>query len=84
MEGPLKTAPMRLDLAGYRCPVPVLRLAAALRDLPAGAQVTVFADDPVAVVDIPQFCREAGHACSRLEARAGTCVFLVTRGAKPA
>ena len=73
-----------LDLRGYLCPVPVIRLEAALRRLPEGAQVTVFADDPVAAVDIPYFCREAGHEVSRVDAPAPDCVFLVTRGAKPA
>lgn len=79
-----KSSPARLDVRGYRCPVPAIRLGAALRDLPAGAQVAVLADDPVAAVDIPQFCREAGHPCEALPAEPGTCVFLVTRTVKPA
>lgn len=79
-----ESAPASLDLTGYRCPVPVIRLGAVLRKLPAGAQVTVFADDPVATVDIPQFCREAGHGCEPRPAAPGTCVFLVTRGPEPA
>ena len=73
-----------LDLRGYRCPVPAIRLGAALRCLPEGAQVTVFADDPIAAVDIPHFCREAGHGFAQIKADPPNCVFLVTRGAKPA
>ena len=72
-----------LDLTGYRCPIPVIRLEAQLRALPEGAQVTVFADDPVAAIDIPLSCREAGHDCDRRPDRGGTCVFQVTRGPKP-
>ncbi len=75
---------LTLDTSGYRCPIPVIRLEAALRGLADGAQVTVIADDPVAAVDIPYFCREAGHRVTRLEAAKGICVFLVTRGAKSA
>lgn len=73
-----------LDLRGYRCPVPVIRLGAVLRGLAPGAQVVVFADDPVAVVDIPEFCREAGHGCERAPSEPGTCVFEIARGPKPA
>jgi tRNA 2-thiouridine synthesizing protein A len=74
--------PQTLDTSGYRCPLPVIRLEAALRGMADGAQVTVIADDPVAAIDIPHFCREAGHDVARLESAAGFCVFLVTRGAK--
>lgn len=80
----MTTAELTLDLRGYRCPVPVIRLEAALRDLPEGAQVTVFADDPIAVIDIPQFCREGGHSVRARGADGDGCVFLVTRGPKSA
>lgn len=82
MDGPHEI----LDLRGYRCPVPVIRLEARLRALPPGAKVKAIADDPVAAVDIPYFCRQGGHAVRRLpdeegEGRWGrACVFLVTRG----
>lgn len=72
-----------LDLTGYRCPIPVIRLETALRKLPEGAQLTVFADDPVATIDIPLACREGGHGCNRGPDRGEICVFLVTRGPKP-
>ncbi len=80
----MKNTELTLDTSGYRCPLPVIRLEAALREMADGAQVTVIADDPVAVVDIPYFCREAGHNVARLESAEGVCVFLVTRGAKSA
>ena len=78
----MRTAPDTLDLTGYRCPVPVIRLEAALRSLPKGTQLTVFADDPIAAIDIPLACKEGGHGCERLPDRDGFCVFQVTRGAK--
>ncbi len=71
-----------LDLTGYRCPIPVIRLEAALRALPDGAQLTVFADDPVAAIDIPLSCREGGHDCERRPDQDEICVFRVTRGRK--
>lgn len=58
-----------IDARGLICPLPVLRLAKALRGLESGARVRVLADDPVAVVDIPHFCQQAGH---RLVAQSDT------------
>lgn len=51
-----------LDLKGLLCPLPVLKSRRALRDMPAGARLIVETTDPVAVIDIPHFCREDGHA----------------------
>ena len=72
-----------LDARGLRCPLPVIRMEAALRRLPAGAALQIIADDPVAAVDIPHFAREAGWRCDRLPGPDGVCVFLVTRDEKP-
>ena len=59
--------------------MPVIRLEAVLRQTAEGGQLLVFADDPVAAVDIPHACREGGHDCRRLPDQGGTCVFQVTR-----
>lgn len=50
-----------IDARGLMCPLPVLRLAKVLRGLDVGTRVTLWADDPIAVIDIPHFCTEAGH-----------------------
>ncbi len=80
MENDAPAIPLRLDLRGYRCPVPVIRLEAALRREPFGAQIIVISDDPVAAVDIPHFCREAGWEVKRLPDEGNSCVFQVTAG----
>lgn len=74
--------PHTLDTRGYRCPVPVIRLEALLRQLADGAQITVFTDDPVAAIDIPYFCQQGGHKAELIEKTTQGCVFLVTRGGK--
>ena len=84
MTNPRKSAdlgaPLTLDLRGYRCPMPVIRMEAALRKLTPGSQLLVFADDPIARVDIPHFCAEGGHVAAQQDDRGDACVFLVTRG----
>ena len=50
-----------LDAIGLLCPLPVLKARKRLQALQSGDVLTVLADDPAAVVDIPHFCAEAGH-----------------------
>lgn len=50
-----------IDARGLVCPLPVLKLAKVLRDQSKGEIVTVLADDPIAVVDIPHFCAQSGN-----------------------
>jgi len=49
-----------LDERGRRCPLPVLALARACAQLPAGATIAVLSDDPAAQHDIPAWCRLKG------------------------
>ena len=51
-----------VDARGLMCPLPVLKVAKVLRTAPVGAVLTIWADDPIAVIDIPHFCAEAGYA----------------------
>jgi tRNA 2-thiouridine synthesizing protein A len=56
-----------VDARGERCPVPVIRLARLVRDLPTlpeGAPpvvVRVLATDPAAAADVPAWCRMRGQ-----------------------
>jgi tRNA 2-thiouridine synthesizing protein A len=53
-----------IDARGLKCPLPVLKAEKELAALPPGRTVTLLATDPMARVDIPLLCRQAGHACS--------------------
>lgn len=50
-----------LDCEGLLCPLPVLRARKRLLALPAGTVLCLRATDPMAAVDVPHFCAEAGH-----------------------
>ncbi|MEL6318729.1 MAG: sulfurtransferase TusA family protein [Pseudomonadota bacterium] len=51
-----------LDARGLLCPLPVLKTRKRLAGLPPGARLLVVADDPAALIDVPHFCVEQGHA----------------------
>lgn len=51
-----------LDAQGLLCPLPVLKARKRLKGMQTGAILRVLATDPAAVIDIPHFCAESGHA----------------------
>ena len=54
-------ADLELDCRGLRCPLPVIRLANAIVDVPGGGTVAVVADDPATGPDTQAWCRMRGH-----------------------
>lgn len=72
--------PVLVDARGHRCPVPTLRLRRALEAAPAGGQVRLIADDPLARIDVPHFASSAGAAVvSITEEPGGAISFLVSK-----
>jgi tRNA 2-thiouridine synthesizing protein A len=49
-----------LDLRGLRCPWPALRVARAIREAGAGAEILAVADDPIAPREIAAVATERG------------------------
>jgi tRNA 2-thiouridine synthesizing protein A len=64
---------IEVDARGLFCPLPVLRLARALRGKPTGTVAHLLSSDPVSVQDVEVFCRDLGHTL--LEARQEEDVF---------
>jgi TusA-related sulfurtransferase len=54
-------ATVELDCLGLRCPLPIIRLANYIDEVPVGGTVAVLADDPAARSDVPAWCRMRGH-----------------------
>jgi tRNA 2-thiouridine synthesizing protein A len=75
------TEPMDvLDLRGLKCPLPALMARRRLARLNNGASLTVLADDPLAVVDIPHMCHQESHAVIAVNKRDGHHAFTIRRG----
>ena len=53
--------PLEVDARGLPCPLPVIRLAEAARNAPAGTRIVLLASDPAARYDIPAWCRMRDH-----------------------
>ena len=65
---------IEVDARGLYCPLPVLRLARALRKEPPGRVARLLATDPVSVQDVEVFCRE--QRCTLVESRRDGDVFV--------
>ena len=68
-----------LDLRGLNCPLPILRARKALRALPPGSTLEVFADDPLSPVDFAAFCEASGDKLVESVETDGVFRFLIRR-----
>jgi tRNA 2-thiouridine synthesizing protein A len=69
-----------LDCEGLLCPLPVLRARKRLMAMAPGAVLAVRTTDRMALVDLPHFCAEAGHAYLAATEADGVAQHLIRRG----
>lgn len=74
------TPDREVDARGLKCPLPVLRAGRALREMRRGEVLRLLADDPMAIIDLPHYCAEAGHDHLGRTDEAGHQVHLVRKG----
>lgn len=54
-------ADVTLDLEGLMCPMPVVKLAQAIKTVDPGGIVIATATDPGVLADIPSWCKSTGN-----------------------
>ena len=68
-----------VDARGTYCPIPILRLAAALRARPSGTRARLRSTDPASRSDVEAYCREGrGRLVSAAEAE-GVLTFEIEK-----
>jgi tRNA 2-thiouridine synthesizing protein A len=68
------------DLQGLNCPLPVLKARKRLMRMRPGSLLWLETTDPLAAIDIPAFCSEAGHRLVEQGTMEGGHRFLIERG----
>ena len=68
-----------VDAIGLLCPLPVLKARKVLVSMRPGQTLRIETSDPIAVIDLPHFCAEAGHRLLSAEPHGDTHVFLIER-----
>lgn len=76
------TTETEVDAIGLLCPLPVLKARKALAGLPEGAVLRLLASDPAAIVDVPHFCAQAGHAFLGQSTAEDHVVYRLRKGAE--
>ena len=73
------TADLVLDLKGLVCPVPVVKVAGAIKTIEVGGVIEASATDPGILADIPAWCRGTGHELLEIGRDGAAFVFRVKR-----
>lgn len=68
-----------LDATGLLCPLPVLKARKRLQAMAPGEVLRIRATDPAAIVDIPHFCTESGHAFLGMQDEDGATIYRIRR-----
>ena len=56
-----------LDMTGYFCPEPVIRVSEAISDVEVGEVLELVADDPSSEPDIKSWTKRTGHELISIE-----------------
>lgn len=74
-----ETAKLSLDFKGLLCPMPVVKIAQAIKQVQVGELVEAVATDPGVMADIPAWARSTGNELVSLEKREKDFLFVVKR-----
>ena len=73
------TPKLSLDFKGLLCPMPVVKLAQAIKQIQVGDLVEAVATDPGVMADIPAWARTSGNEVVSLEKQDKVFKFVVKR-----
>ncbi len=70
---------LTLDLTGLLCPIPVVKLSQAMKEVEIGEVVEATATDPGVLADIPAWSRSTGNTMLSMEKLESHFLFRVRR-----
>ena len=68
-----------LDLKGLLCPIPVVKIANAIKEVAINDVIEATATDPGVMMDIPAWCASTGNELQRMDEAEGVFTFQVKR-----
>jgi tRNA 2-thiouridine synthesizing protein A len=63
----MSDADLVIDLKGLLCPIPVVKIAKAIKTVEVGQIVEAEASDPGVLADIPSWCKSTGNEMLSME-----------------
>ena len=70
---------VKLNLEGLLCPIPVVKVSQAVKNLPVGGILEATATDPGVLADIPAWTKSTGNELLSIERSGKTITFFVKR-----
>lgn len=68
-----------LDLKGLLCPIPVVKMSKAIKEVEIGGVIEATATDPGVLADIPAWCKSTGNEMLSMDKEEGCFRFKVRR-----
>ena len=78
MTEELKTV-TTLDLKGLVCPIPIVKVSQAIKQVQVGEVIEAIATDPGVLADIPAWCKTSGNELVKMERVDKVFRFVVRR-----
>ena len=72
-------ADLVLDLKGLMCPIPVVKISKAIKDVAVGGVIEATATDPGVLADIPAWAKSTGNEMVKTERDGKSIKFWVRR-----
>ena len=72
-------ADVKLNLEGLLCPIPVVKVSQAIKNLPAGGVLEATATDPGVLADIPAWAKSTGNEVLSMERQSKVITFLIKK-----
>jgi len=70
---------VKLNLEGLLCPIPVVKVSQAIKNLPVGGVLEATATDPGVLADIPAWARSTGNEVLSMERQSKVITFLIKK-----
>ena len=68
-----------LDLSGLLCPMPVVKISKAIKDIEIGEAIEATATDPGVLMDIPAWCKGSGNEMLTMDKEGSAFRFVIRR-----
>ena len=72
-------ADVKLNLEGLLCPIPVVKVIQAIKNLSVGGIVEATATDPGVLADIPAWAKSTGNEVLSMERQGKVITFLIKK-----
>ena len=69
----------RLDVKGLRCPMPIVKIAKAMKEMVVGQTLEVVATDPVFRPDLEAWCRKTGQHLVSVSDKDGSTIAVLEK-----